>query len=46
MFVRVGLAECLIVLAVVLVVAGMCYRGGYFRARRQQAERERRRRRP
>lgn len=45
MFVRVGLAECLIILVVVLVVAGMCYRSGYFRARRHQAERERHRRR-
>ncbi|HEU4328219.1 MAG TPA: hypothetical protein VFS21_34095 [Roseiflexaceae bacterium] len=43
MFLRVGLAECLIILVLVLVVAGLAFRGGYYRSRRHQAEREARR---
>jgi hypothetical protein len=33
MFLRVGWSECLIILVVLFVVAGMAYRGGYFRNR-------------
>jgi Sec-independent protein translocase protein TatA len=35
MFFRIGWIECFIILVVLLVVVGMAYRGGYFRARRK-----------
>ena len=36
MLFRLGLPECLIILVVLLIVAGLAYRGGYFRARRRK----------
>lgn len=36
MLFRVGLPECLIILVVLLIVAGLAYRGGYYRARRRK----------
>ena len=35
MLFRVGTGECLIILVVVIIVAGLAYRGGYFRGRRR-----------
>jgi hypothetical protein len=35
MLFRVGLSECLIILVVLIIVAGLAYRGGYFRGRRR-----------
>jgi len=35
MLFRVGMSECLIILIVLLIVAGLAYRGGYFRGRRR-----------
>jgi len=35
MLFRVGIGECMIILVVVIIVAGMAYRGGYFRGRRR-----------
>ena len=32
----IGLPECLIILVVLLIVAGLAYRGGYYRARRRK----------
>jgi hypothetical protein len=34
MLFRVGITECLIILVVLIIVAGLAYRGGYFRGRR------------
>jgi Sec-independent protein translocase protein TatA len=34
MFFRIGWSECLIILVILLIVVGLAYRGGYFRARR------------
>lgn len=36
MFVRVGTAECLIILVVFVIVAGLAFRGGFFRGRRRK----------
>lgn len=33
MFYRIGIPECLIILVVLGIVAGLAYRGGYFRGR-------------
>jgi hypothetical protein len=33
---RIGLGECLVILVVVLIIAGLAYRGGYFRGRRRR----------
>jgi hypothetical protein len=35
MLFRVGTGECMIILVVVIIVAGLAYRGGYFRGRRR-----------
>jgi hypothetical protein len=35
MSVNVGWGECLIILVVLIIVAGLAYRGGYFRGRRR-----------
>ncbi len=35
MFFRVGFAECLIVLVIVLIVAGLAFRGGYWRGKQK-----------
>jgi hypothetical protein len=35
MFYRIGIPECLIILVVLSIVAGLAYRGGYFRGRRR-----------
>jgi hypothetical protein len=35
MFLQFGWTECLIILVVLLIVAGMAFRGGYFRGRRR-----------
>jgi hypothetical protein len=35
MFFRIGTGECLIILAMLVIVAGLAYRGGYFRGRRK-----------
>jgi hypothetical protein len=35
MFFRIGMWECLIILVVLMIVAGLVYRGGYFRGRRR-----------
>ena len=32
--VQIGWGECLIILVVLIIVAGLAYRGGYFRGRR------------
>ena len=34
MFLRLGAPECLIIIAVLIIVAGLAYRGGFFRGRR------------
>lgn len=34
MFVRVSTVECLIILVVLAIVAGLAFRSGYFRGRR------------
>jgi hypothetical protein len=34
MFLRLGAGECLIIIAVLIIVAGLAYRGGFFRGRR------------
>lgn len=36
MLFRLSWNECLIILVVLLIVAGLAYRGGYFRGRRQK----------
>ena len=36
MFVRLGLGECLIILVVILIVAGLAFRSGYFRGNRRK----------
>lgn len=35
-FTRIGAPECLIILVVLLIVAGLAFRGGFFRGRRRQ----------
>ena len=35
MFFRIGTGECLIILVVLIIVAGLAYRGGYFRGQRR-----------
>jgi hypothetical protein len=35
MFFRIGTGECLLILAVLIIVVGLAYRGGYFRGRRR-----------
>ena len=36
MFVRIGTPECLIILVMLIIVAGLAYRGGFFRGRRRK----------
>jgi hypothetical protein len=35
MLFRLGITECLIILVLLIIVAGLAYRGGYFRGRRR-----------
>jgi hypothetical protein len=35
MLFRLGTGECMIILVVLIIVAGLAYRGGYFRGRRR-----------